>query len=133
MEGVALEMNDTMSGWYQSGMEIKSLRLGGGATKSPLWNQIQADVYGRPVQIMKVGESTVLGAAILGGVGAGVFDSIQEGVDAMVHVETEIEPIVENHEIYQGLYSAYVEANQALSQKTFENLAAIQDITSNRR
>ena len=133
MEGVALEMNDTMSGWYQSGMEIKSLRLGGGATKSPLWNQIQADVYGRPVQIMKVGESTVLGAAILGGVGAGVFDSIQEGVDAMVHVETEIEPIVENHEIYQGLYSAYVEANQALSRKTFENLAAIQDITSNRR
>ena len=133
MEGVALEMNDTMSGWYQSGMEIKSLRLGGGATKSPLWNQIQADVYGRPVQIMKVGESTVLGAAILGGVGAGVFDSIQEGVDAMVHVETEIEPIVENHEIYQDLYSAYVEANQALSRKTFENLAAIQDVTSNRQ
>ena len=47
--------------------------------------------------------------------------------------ELEIEPIVENHEIYQGLYSAYVEANQALSRKTFENLAAVQDITSNRR
>ena len=82
---------------------------------------------------MKVGESTVLGAAILGGVGAGVFDSIQEGVDAMVHVETEIEPVVENHKIYQGLYSAYVEANRVLSQNTFKNLAAIQDITSNRR
>ena len=132
MEGVALEMNDIMSVWNQTGIEIKSMSLGGGGTKSPLWNQIQADVYGRPVQIMKVGESAVLGAAILGGVGAVVFDSIQEGVDAMVHVETEIEPIVENHEIYQGLYSAYVEANQALSRKTFENLAAIQDITSNR-
>ena len=46
---------------------------------------------------------------------------------------TEIEPIAENHEIYQGLYSAYVEANQALSRKTFENLAAIQDVTSNRQ
>ena len=44
MEGVALEMNDTMSGWNQTGIEIKSMRLGGGATKSPLWNQIQADV-----------------------------------------------------------------------------------------
>ena len=51
----------------------------------------------------------------------------------MVHVETEIEPIAENHEIYQGLYSAYVEANQALSQKTFENLATIRDLTLNLR
>ena len=133
MEGVALEMNDIMSVWNQTGIEIKSMSLGGGATKSQLWNQIQADVYGRPVQIMKVGESTVLGAAILGGVGAGVFDSIQEGVGAMVHVETEIEPIAENYETYKELYSAYVEANQALSQKTFKNLATIRDLTLNRQ
>ena len=133
MEGVALEMNDIMSVWNQIGIEIKSMSLGGGATKYQLWNQIQADVYGRPVQIMKVGESTVLGAAILGGVGAGVFDSIQEGVGAMVHVETEIEPIAENYETYKELYSAYVDANQALSQKTFKNLATIRDLTLNRQ
>lgn len=77
MEGVTLEMHDTMAGWYRNGMDVNTLRLGGGATHSPLWNHIQADVYGRPVQILRVEESTVLGAAILGGVGAGVFRSIQ--------------------------------------------------------
>ena len=58
---------------------------------STLWNQIQADVYGRPVETLRVGESAVLGAAILGGVGAGVFVSLEEGVTAMVHVADRIE------------------------------------------
>jgi xylulokinase len=119
-------MHDTMAGWYQNGIDVNTLRLGGGATHSPLWNHIQADVYGRPVQILRVEESTVLGAAILGGVGAGVFRSIQEGVDAMVHVVGEIEPNMANHHMYKELYAAYVQANEGLSQKTFDSLVAIQ-------
>ena len=73
MEGVALEVRDMMEGWFKAGVEITALRLGGGATKSPLWNQIQADVYGRPVETLKTSETAVLGAAILAGVGAGHF------------------------------------------------------------
>lgn len=126
MEGITLEMHDTMTGWHQNGMQVRSLRLGGGATHSPLWNQIQADVYGRVVQILRVEESTVLGAAILGGVGAGVFHSIQEGVDAMVHVAGEIEPNMAAHRVYEELYATYVEAYEGLSQSAFERLAALQ-------
>ena len=126
MEGVTLEMHDTMTGWYDNGMTVNTLRLGGGATHSPLWNQIQADVYGRRVQIMRIEESTALGAAILGGVGAGVFNSIQEGVDAMVHVASEIEPNMENHHIYEEMYSAYLEAYEGLNHKAFGTLAAMQ-------
>ncbi len=126
MEGVALEMRDMMEGWLNADMEVDVLRLGGGATKSPLWNQIQADVYGRCVQTLKCSESTVLGAAILGGVGAGVFGSIADGVEAMVHTSDELEPNPENHKIYQDTYAAYVSAYEGLSSGAFDKLASLQ-------
>jgi xylulokinase len=79
------------------------------------------------VQTLKVGESTVLGAALLGGVGAGVFKSIREGVDTLVHVTGELEPNMDNHQIYEELYQAYVAAYEGLAQGgAFERLAAIQ-------
>ena len=64
MEGVVLEIRDMFEQWGAAGLSVRSLRIGGGATRSPLWNQIQADVYGRPVETLRVGESTVLGAAL---------------------------------------------------------------------
>lgn len=126
MEGVALEMRDMMDSWLQQGLDVEVLRLGGGATRSQLWNQIQADVYGRPAQVLREGESTVLGAALLGGVGAGLFGSIEEGVEAMVHVAGEIEPSAENHRIYEEMYAAYVDAYAGLSQGAFDKLSKIQ-------
>jgi xylulokinase len=127
LEGVVLEVRDIMESWQQAGIAVDRIRLGGGATKSALWNHIQADVYGRPVQTLKVGESTALGAAILGGVGAGVFHSIAEGVDHMVAVTGEVEPNVANHRVYEDLYQAYVKAYEGLaSSGAFDKLAHIQ-------
>jgi len=127
LEGVALEVRDMMDGWLNAGVEITTLRLGGGATKSPLWNQIQADVYGRPVETLKTSESTVLGAAILGGVGAGVFSSIAEGVDEMVEVTGKVEPNMANHKIYEEMYQAYVKTYEGLaSSGAFDQLAKVQ-------
>jgi len=129
MEGVALEVRDMMDGWIKAGVEISSLRLGGGATKSSLWNQIQADVYGRPVETLKTSESTVLGAAILGGVGAGVFSTIKEGVDAMVEVTGKVEPNMANHQIYEEMYEAYVKSYLGLtSSGAFDQIAKIQSM-----
>jgi xylulokinase len=116
-----------MDGWLKAGVDISVLRLGGGATKSSLWNQIQADIYGRPVQTLKVGESTVLGAALLGGVGAGAFSSIEEGVETLVEVTGEVEPNLENHKVYEEMYQAYVMAYEGLSKSgAFDKLAEIQ-------
>jgi xylulokinase len=127
MEGVVLEVRDIMQSWLQTGVDVTLIRLGGGATQSALWNQIQADVYGRPVQTLKVGESTVLGAAILGGVGAGIFKSIEEGVDTLVQVTGEIEPNPANHKVYEEMYQAYVKAYEGLaSSGAFDKLAEIQ-------
>ena len=127
MEGVCLEIRDMIERWLERGMAVDSLRIGGGATRSPLWNQIQADVYGRPVQTLREPESTVLGAAILAGVGAGVFASVSDGVEAMVRVNEIIEPNSERHRIYTELYGAFVKAYDGLANGgAFDALSAMQ-------
>jgi xylulokinase len=127
MEGVALEVRDMMGPWLAAGLDVDVLRLGGGATKSRLWNQIQADVYNRPVQTLQCGETTVLGAALLGGLGAGVFNSIEEGAEAMVHVADQIEPNPDNRAIYEEMYEAYIKAYAGLADSgAFDKLADIQ-------
>lgn len=115
MEGVTLEIRDIMQRWFDSGHEVKSLRIGGGATHSPLWNQIQADVYGRPVEQTQCEESTCLGAALLGGVGAGVFDSIPQAVEQMVHLTRQIDPNAARHRLYEELYATFTDTYTALS------------------
>jgi xylulokinase len=128
MEGVVLEIRDMFEQWTAAGLSVRTLRVGGGATRSRLWNQIQADVYGRPVETLRVGESTVLGAALLGGVGAGLFASIEEGVDAMVHVADGVEPDPNRHALYEDLYHAYVQTYEGLaSSGAFETIHRIQN------
>jgi xylulokinase len=127
MEGVVLEIRDMFEQWRAAGLKVDCLRIGGGATRSALWNQIQADVYGRPVETLRVSESTSLGAALMGGVGAGVFASIKEGVAAMVHVADRIEPNQQSHRRYEELYQAYTQAYDGLATGgAFESLARIQ-------
>jgi xylulokinase len=127
MEGVALEIRDMLDGWMKAGVELTTMRLGGGATKSALWNQIQSDVYGRPVETLKTSETTVLGAAVLAGVGAGVFCSIEEGVASMVQVANRVEPNMQNHAVYEDMYQAYVRAYEGLAlYGAFDKLAQIQ-------
>ena len=126
MEGVALEMRDNLERLAAYDLSPSTIRVGGGATKSPLWNQIQADVYGKPIEVLEQGESTVLGAAILGGVGAGVFDTLDEGVDAMVRVAHTLEPDPANQRRYTDVYLAYADAYHALAASTFGRIAEIQ-------
>ncbi len=125
LEGISFEIRDMMQAWLDKGLDVDVLRLGGGAAKSDLWCRIQADIYGRPVQMLKVGESTVLGAAILGGVGAGVFKDIPEGVGKMVHVSREIEPGPDKT-AYQEMYQVFRNAYAGLSEKAFQSISAFQ-------
>jgi xylulokinase len=126
LEGVALEMRDVLERLAAYDLAPSKIRIGGGATKSPLWNQIQADVYGMPVDVLDQGESTALGAAILGGVGAGIFDALDEGIDAMVHVAHTLEPGAANRRRYTDVYLAYSDAYHALAASTFGRISEMQ-------
>ena len=121
-------MKDIVNSMLGSGIKIDTVRIMGGATKSPLWNQLQADMYNRPVATLKVTDAAVLGAAILAGVGARVFSNVPEGVSQMVSLDKTYEPQNENVKVYDDLYSIYVRAYEGLSEKkVFDLLAGMQE------
>lgn len=127
MEGISMDMKDMLNSMASSGVAVTEARLLGGPTRSRVWNQIQADVYGIPVTTLAVTDATVLGAAILGGVGAGLFPSIAEAAEAMVRLDERYEPERESVELYGELYDAYCRAYDGLDRAgVFSTLAAIQ-------
>ncbi len=129
IEGITLDMKDMIASMVRSGVAVQEARILGGPTRSRVWNQVQADVYGVPVTTLKVTDATVLGAAILGGVGAGVFRTVDQGTDAMVRLGERFEPIPANVATYARLYDAYCRAYEGLAGGgAFEALAALQDL-----
>lgn len=118
LEGVTLEARSVLEAFY-SFIDIDEIILSGGATNSKLWCQIQADVYNRPATMLKEGECTVMGAAILGGVGAGVFKNVQEGVDTMVKKVSTYEPNPKTVPQYNELYDLFKTAYSSLAQGDF--------------
>ena len=128
LEGVSFETKMVISAMEEVlGRPFSILRLSGGGSKSPLWNQIQADIYGRTVERLRVSECTTLGAAILGAAGCGVFKSVEEGVVEMVHPLDSIEPNGKNQSLYAEEYVIYKETFEALLKSgIFEKIAGFQ-------
>ena len=106
-EGVALNISncfDLIGECNTSGSTaISELRLAGGGSGLRLWRQIIADCIGLPIQVMDTREAGTLGGAMLASIGAGLYNSEQEAVDAMVRIKYTIEPKTDNHHVYQKL------------------------------
>ena len=83
LEGVAFSLRDSLTILDEMGVPATRIRLGGGGARSPLWRQIQADAYGRPVDVPAAEEGAAYGAALLAGVGAGVWGSVDEACAAV--------------------------------------------------
>ncbi len=126
MEGITLESKDMYEKMKESGVTIQSLAVTGGATKSKAWRQIIADMFGITINVLKVPDATIIGAAVLGGVGAGIFKNAKEGVDTLVQFIDKVEPIPANVKRYNDIYKAYVKAYQALTDSgTFVELGKL--------
>jgi xylulokinase len=107
LEGVAFSLQDTFVIFAEMNVPVKSIRLGGGGARSPLWRQIQADVYGREVDIVEAEEGAAFGAAILAGVGAKMWPSVDAACGAVVRVEKRVSPIPANVAIMNAAGKAY--------------------------
>jgi xylulokinase len=113
MEGVAFSLKDAFTIFGEMKIPVTSIRLGGGGARSPLWRQIQADVYGYEVEIVAAEEGAAYGAAILAGVGDGAWNSVDEACDSVVRVATRIAPdqaasktMQRSYRTYRNLYPA---------------------------
>ena len=92
LEGVAFSLRDTLTLFEELGVPVKAIRLGGGGARGPLWRQIQADVYGQPVEILEAEEGGAFGAALLAGTGIGAWPSVEAACAATVRVAAVIAP-----------------------------------------
>jgi xylulokinase len=107
LEGVAFSLRDTFSIFEEMKVPVTNIRLGGGAARSALWRQIQADVYDRAVEIVDVEEGAAYGAALLAGVGAGVWRTVEDACRETVRVRISVEPNQETSKIMQRQYRMY--------------------------
>jgi xylulokinase len=107
LEGVAFSLRDTFTLFAEMKVAVSKIRLGGGGARSPLWRQIQADVYGSEVEIVEAEEGAAYGAAILAGVGAGTWKSVDEACSAVVRVAKKITPQPDAVAVMNASYAAY--------------------------
>lgn len=114
MEGVAYSLKDTFTIFEEMRIPVTSIRLGGGGARSPLWRQIQADVYGHEVEIVAAEEGAAYGAAILAGVGAGAWSSVEQACDAVVRVAKTITSNPKDSATMQRAYGTYRKIYPAL-------------------
>ncbi len=84
-----------------------------GASKSPLWCQILADVLGLPVRVPKIKEATALGAAILAGVGVGIYSDAGTAAKKLVKWDKEYLPNKESTDVYDEMYGKWREVYAA--------------------
>jgi xylulokinase len=113
LEGVAFSLKNTFSLFAEMKVPVRTVRLGGGGARSDLWRQIQADVYGYEVEILAAEEGAAYGAALLAGVGAKSWSSVDEACDAVVKAQKRVQPdpiaskaLQKQYEKYRMLYPA---------------------------
>ncbi|WP_425449657.1 FGGY-family carbohydrate kinase [Dethiothermospora halolimnae] len=88
----------------KSGNNIKRITVSGGGSQSDAICQITADMFNRPVYRTQTHEASGLGAAVVGFVGIGVYNSYEKAVREMVHYTSEFKPTEKNVGIYRDLY-----------------------------
>jgi xylulokinase len=116
LEGVAFSLRDTFTIFEEMKVPVTTIRLGGGGARSPLWRQIQADVYGRPVETVQAEEGAAYGAAILAGVGAKQWNSVDDACAAVVKTDKCVPPNPADCATMQRQYKAFRAVYPALAQ-----------------
>lgn len=121
LEGISFEHKRTLDILENSGTAVEVVFHTGGGAKGDLWSQIKADIYGKPVYTLKASEGGVLGAALLGGVGAGLLESELEAAKMVTQIDKEFMPDAAKSDRYQYLFKTFCSIHDTL-QKEFSTL-----------
>ena len=118
MEGISMGLCDCLDVIRSTGVELQSLRFCGGGSKSTIWRQMLADIFGIPVSIGN--GSAALGAAILAAVGGKVYEDTAAACSNMVHLTAKSDPDLRKTARYAELLQTYrmgYAAQKEISQK----------------
>ena len=126
MEGVVYGTQIILQKMEEGGVHIDEIIVCGGATQSPLWMQIHADVTGKQMVIPEEQQAVSLGSAIAGAVGAGMYPDLQSGADAMVRIAKVIKPNPENTEKYREYVRQYEATYNQLKDESARLVATVE-------
>jgi len=114
LEGITFAMRDSLEIIKSLGIPIEQVRLTGGGARSHFWRRLQADIYGQEVATVSTTEGPALGAALMAGVGAGMFGSLVDAVDQIVKVTETTEPDARNVQFYSKSYELFKQTYSSL-------------------
>ncbi len=136
LEGVTYGLRDSLELMRDLGLQIEQVRASGGGARSPLWLQMLADIFGSEIATVNVTEGAAYGAALLAGVGAGVYHSVQEAGQRAIHVTGRVEPggaartYAAYYPRYRALYPALAAEFRALGEVEIEDVTGGRMLTS---
>lgn len=114
MEGCAYALNHNIETAEEVGVKVDTLNAMGGAANSMLWTQIKSDVTGKIIKVPSSDTATTLGAAILAGIGTGVYEDFGKAVASTIKIKRIHEPDMNNHKIYTEYGEIYLEIYKQL-------------------
>ena len=115
LEGIVYEMKDILLMQEEFAGEIKTVRLSGGVTKSPMWCQMFADILNKPVELTEVTETGALGAAMYAGIGIGVYEDCEDAAQKCIRIKETYTPDDEVVKAYEAGFKRYMDAFNALN------------------
>jgi xylulokinase len=107
LEGVAFSLRDSLEIFRELGIPVEQIRASGGGSRSFLWRQIQVDIYGKDLVTLRTSEGSALGAALLAGVGAKIYASVEESAQQAIQVKESMSPNPEHVGVYDRYYQVY--------------------------
>lgn len=113
LEGAAYALRHNLEIARQTGAQVTEMNSIGGAAASPLWMQIKSDVTGTPMCVPRAETATTLGAALLAGVGTGVYSGFEQAVSKTIRIEKEYRPDPEMTKRYTELFGLYLQLYEA--------------------
>lgn len=109
MEGCAFSLEHNLRTAYESGVTVEAMSAMGGSANSLAWTQLKADITGKTIHVPSSDTAATLGAAMLAGVGTGLYRDFDEAVKSTVRIVRTHEPDMKRHEIYMKYYEIYIE------------------------
>lgn len=125
LEGVVYSMRDSLAIIEELGVPVRQIRASGGGSRSALWRQIQADVFGRQVVTINTEEGPAYGVALLAAVGAGAFKNVQEACAATIRVVKQTGADRKAQRYYDRAFPVYQQLYRSLKDD-FKRIAALE-------
>jgi xylulokinase len=115
LEGISLEIRWMLDTIAKTGVPVKEIRLAGGGSKNPIWNQMHADIFNSPIRPVKNPDAALVGGAMCAAVAMDIFPDFQSAAEAFIKFGPMVEPNEEDALVYDRIFDRYVTLFNLLS------------------